>query len=42
MIVTLKNGLTLLNVSAYYQQITIGVVVILAVFVDSINSFRAE
>jgi ribose transport system permease protein len=42
MIVTLKNGLTLLDVSAYYQQITIGVVVIMAVFLDSIKSLRAE
>jgi len=42
MIVMLKNGLTLLDVSAYYQQITIGIVVIMAVFLDSIKSLRAE
>jgi len=30
----LRNGLTLLNVSAYFQQIIIGVVIIGAVFAD--------
>jgi ribose transport system permease protein len=31
---TLKNGLTLLNVSSYLQQMIIGVVIVLAVFMD--------
>jgi len=31
---TLKNGLTLLNVSSYLQQMIIGVVIVLAVFLD--------
>ncbi len=31
---TLRNGLTLLNVVSYYQQIIIGAVIILAVFYD--------
>jgi len=30
----LKNGLTICNVAAYYQQIIIGVVIIMAVFAD--------
>ena len=30
----LRNGLNLLNVSAYWQTVVIGVVVILAVWVD--------
>jgi ribose/xylose/arabinose/galactoside ABC-type transport system permease subunit len=30
----LSNGLTLLNVSAYYQQIIIGIIIVLAVFFD--------
>jgi ribose/xylose/arabinose/galactoside ABC-type transport system permease subunit len=30
----LKNGLTMLNVSAYLQQVIIGVVIITAVFLD--------
>lgn len=30
----LGNGLTLLNVSSYYQQIVIGVIIVLAVFFD--------
>lgn len=34
MMAMLKNGLTLLNVSTYLQQIITGVVIILAVFID--------
>ena len=30
----LKNGLTICNVAVYYQQIIIGVVIIMAVFAD--------
>lgn len=35
---TLRNGLTLLNVFSYYQQIIIGVVIIGAVFMDRFKS----
>lgn len=34
---TLRNGLTLLNVSAFYQQMLIGIVIILAVYADQIS-----
>jgi ribose transport system permease protein len=30
----LRNGLVLLNVSAYWQQVAIGLVIILAVILD--------
>ena len=33
----LRNGLTILNVSSYYQQIIIGLVIIIAVFADKIK-----
>lgn len=33
----LRNGLTLLNVNPYYQQIIIGLVIVLAVFVDKLK-----
>jgi len=33
----LRNGLTLLDVNPYYQQIIIGVVIVLAVFVDKLK-----
>lgn len=39
---TLKNGLTILNVSSYYQQIVIGVAIILAVFFDKAKERHAE
>ncbi|MGB9441842.1 MAG: ribose ABC transporter permease, partial [Desulfobacterales bacterium] len=42
MIGTLRNGLTLLNVSAYYQQIIIGMVIIGAVFIDRIKAFKGD
>jgi ribose transport system permease protein len=34
---TLKNGLTILNVVSYYQQVLIGVVIIMAVLIDSLR-----
>lgn len=37
---TLRNGLTLLNVSSYYQQIIIGIVIIGAVFLDRIKALK--
>jgi len=42
MIGTLRNGLTLLNVSSYYQQIIIGIVIVGAVFLDRIKTIRQE
>lgn len=33
----LRNGLTILNVSSFFQQIIIGAVIIIAVFMDKIN-----
>jgi ribose transport system permease protein len=42
MIGTLRNGLTLLNVSAYYQQIIIGMVIIGAVFIDRIKALKGD
>ncbi len=38
--VTLRNGLTLLNVQAYYQQIIIGSVIIVAVFLDKVKTAK--
>ncbi|HPE69444.1 MAG TPA: ABC transporter permease [Thermotogota bacterium] len=38
---TLRNGLTLLNVVSYYQQIIIGSVIILAVFYDRMRANKA-
>jgi len=34
---TLKNGLTILDIVSYYQQVLIGVVIIVAVTIDSIR-----
>jgi len=34
---TLKNGLTLLSVQPYFQQLTIGIVIVAAVFLDKIR-----
>ena len=42
MIGTLRNGLTLLNVSSYYQQIIIGVVIVGAVFLDRIKAIKDD
>jgi ribose transport system permease protein len=42
MIGTLRNGLTLLNVSSYYQQIIIGLVIIGAVFLDRIKALKED
>jgi ribose/xylose/arabinose/galactoside ABC-type transport system permease subunit len=36
----LANGLTLLNVSSYYQQIIIGLIIVFAVFFDQIVKRR--
>lgn len=33
----LRNGLTILNISSYYQQIIIGMVIVIAVFADKFN-----
>ena len=35
---TLRNGLTLLSVQPYFQQLTIGIVIVAAVFLDKIRS----
>lgn len=37
MLGTLRNGLTLLNVSSFYQQIVIGIVIIIAVYIDKLK-----
>lgn len=42
MLGTLRNGLTLLNVSNYVQQMVIGLVIISAVFVDKMRSTERE
>ena len=42
MIVTLRNGLTLLDISAFYQDIMVGVVLIAAVFLDSVKALRSQ
>lgn len=42
MIGTLRNGLTLLNVSSYYQQIIIGLVIIAAVFLDRLKTVKSQ
>jgi len=34
---TLKNGLTLMSVQPYFQQLTIGIVIVAAVFIDKIR-----
>lgn len=39
---TIKNSLNLMNVSPFIQRIAIGVIIILAVFVDSYNTKRKE
>lgn len=36
-IAVLRNGLTLLSVQPYYQQLTIGVVIVAAVFIDQLR-----
>ncbi len=38
----LQNGLNLLAVQSYYQQMAIGAVLILAVWLDRINAARAQ
>lgn len=40
-IAALRNGLTLLNIPSFSQQVAVGVVVILAVFVDQLGRRRA-
>jgi ribose transport system permease protein len=37
----LRNGLTVLSVSTFMQQVVVGVVVVLAVFVDQLGRRRA-
>ena len=34
---TLKNGLTLMSVQPYFQQLTIGIVIVVAVILDKIR-----
>jgi predicted ABC-type sugar transport system permease subunit len=34
---TLKNGLTLMSVQPYFQQLTIGIVIVAAVIIDKIR-----
>ena len=36
-IAVLSNGMTLLNVQSFYQQIIMGAVILLAVFVDRLR-----
>jgi ribose transport system permease protein len=38
----LRNGLTILNVSSFFQQITIGSVIIIAVFMDKLNEKKND
>lgn len=38
----LRNGLTILNISSFYQQIIIGAVIIIAVFADKIKDKKAN
>jgi ribose/xylose/arabinose/galactoside ABC-type transport system permease subunit len=38
----LQNGLNLMAVSSFYQQILIGVVLVLAVWLDQVNQGRAK
>jgi ribose transport system permease protein len=38
----LRNGLTILNVSSYYQQIIIGTVIVIAVFADKLNERQSN
>ena len=38
----LRNGLVLLNVSAYWQQTVIGIVIILAVTLDNLHHMRKK
>lgn len=39
---TLRNGLNLMNVNAFWQQIAIGIVIIAAVYLDTIRRKRAQ
>ncbi len=39
-ITVLRNGLTLLNIQAYYQQLTVGIVIVAAVLVDMARKKR--
>jgi len=38
----LRNGLNLLNVSAFWQQVVIGAVIVLAVLTDTLRRRRAR
>ena len=37
---TLNNGLTLMNVSPYYQQILVGLIIVFAVYLDQLIKRR--
>lgn len=41
-IAVLRNGLTLLSVQPYYQQLTIGIVIVAAVFLDQLRRRKGE
>jgi ribose transport system permease protein len=36
-IAILRNGLNILNISAFWQQVAIGVIIIIAVFADQVR-----
>jgi len=40
LIASLQNGLVLLDVSAYWQQIAVGLVLVVAVAIDALSSRR--
>jgi len=39
-ITVLRNGLTLLNIQPYYQQLTVGIVIVAAVLIDQARKQR--
>ena len=41
-ICTINNGLNLANVSSYYQQITLGLIMVLAVVIDNVQRGRLK
>ncbi|HEY8477293.1 MAG TPA: ABC transporter permease, partial [Chloroflexota bacterium] len=38
----INNGLTLMNVPSYYQQIAVGIIIVLAVWLDHLSKGRAR
>ena len=38
----LNNGLVILNVSPYYQQIVIGAIIVLSVYIDQLAKQRSR